>query len=233
MTINITVPALDVVLPWLPRLGSAALLTIALFLVVVTLSGASGLAMALLELPRERIATRRFFSVFSWLFRGIPELVVLLICFLGLPQIGLELGPVQSAVLGFWLVGCAYDYQVFRGALRSVPAGQYEAGRALGLGQWQLLRCVVIPQMFRIALGPWATYAVGALKRMSIASAVSVSEVMYVSKQAISATGKPFEFIFLAFALYASIGSVLLGIELLVARRVDYLKRASDQLVVA
>jgi ABC-type amino acid transport system permease subunit len=89
-----------------------------------------------------------------------------------------------------------------------------------------VLRLVVIPQMARIALGPWATYATGALKRMSIASAVSVSEVMYVTKQAISATGKPFEFIFLAFALYAGISSILLGIEVLVARRMDGLHRA-------
>jgi His/Glu/Gln/Arg/opine family amino acid ABC transporter permease subunit len=225
---------LEIVLPWLPRLGNAALLTVGLFLIVALLSGITGLTMALVELSHDdqdkhaglRRLLGRLFALYSGLFRGIPELVVLLICFLGLPQLGIELGPVQSAVLGFWLVGGAYDYQVFRGALSSVPRGQFEAGRSLGLTPWQVLRLVVIPQMARIALGPWATYATGALKRMSIASAVSVSEVMYVTKQAISATGKPFEFIFLAFALYAGISSILLGIEVLVARRMDGLHRA-------
>ncbi len=225
---------MDIILPWLPRLGNAALLTVGLFLAVALLSGITGLAMALAELVHDdqdkraglRRMLGRLFTLHSGLFRGIPELVVLLLCFLGLPQIGLELGPAQSAVLGFWLVGSAYDYQVFRGALASVPRGQFEAGRSLGLTPWQVLRHIVIPQMGRIALGPWATYATGALKRMSIASAVSVSEVMYVTKQAISATGKPFEFIFLAFALYAGISSILLGIEVLVARRMDGLSRA-------
>lgn len=227
---------MEVLIPWLPRLGSATLLTLGLFLLIALLSGTTGLTMALLEQSggkTSRKVLKWTFTLFSGFFRGIPELVVLFACFLGLAQVGLELGPIQSAVLGFWLVGAAYDYQVFRGALNSVPRGQYEAGRALGLSPWQVLRFVVIPQMFRIALGPWATYATGALKRMSIASAVSVSEIMYVTKQGIAATGKPFEFIFLALVLLAGICSMLLAIEVLVSRHMNFARRVAAAPVIA
>ena len=221
---------MEVLIPWLPRLGSATLLTLGLFLLIALLSGSTGLTMALLEQSggkTSRKVLKWTFTLFSGFFRGIPELVVLF------AQVGLELGPSQSAVRGFWLVGAAYDYQVFRGALNSVPRGQYEAGRALGLSPWQVLRFVVIPQMFRIALGPWATYATGALKRMSIASAVSVSEVMYVTKQGIAATGKPFEFIFLALVLLAGICSMLLAIEVLVSRHMNFARRVAAAPVIA
>ena len=172
------------------------------------------------------------FTLFSGLFRGIPDLVVLFACFLGLAQLGLELSPVQATILGFWLIGSAYDYQVFRGALASVPTGQYEAGRALGLKTWPLMRLIVIPQMLRIALGPWATYATGTLKRMSIASAISVSEVMYITKQAIATTGKPFEFIFIALALLAGICSLLLLVEVLFAAEMNTVHRVAQTPVI-
>src|SRR5690606_41667161 len=67
---------------------------------------------------------------YSWMFRGLPELVVLLFCFLALPQMGLRLTPIQSAVIGLALVASAYEYEILRGALTAVPAQQYEASRS-------------------------------------------------------------------------------------------------------
>jgi len=213
---------LDIIAAWLPRLGQAAALTLGLFAVVACLSATAGLAMALTERVGGRI-----YAAISWFFRGVPELIILLICYLGLPQIKIDLGPVGSAILGFTLIGMVYDYEVFRAALKAVPAGQYDAARALGLTNLQTIRKVVLPQVFRIALTPWMTYATGALKRMSIASAIAVSEIMHVTKQAIAVTDMPFTFIFFAFALYAGVSSLLMIGDLVLNRRLDYLRRAA------
>lgn len=166
----------------------------------------------------------RVYGGISWFFRGVPELIILLICYLGLPQIKVDLGPVGSAILGFSLIGMVYDYEVFRSALAAVPPGQYDAARALGLNTHLTIRKVIMPQVLRIALTPWMTYATGALKRMSIASAVAVSEIMHVTKQAISVTNMPFTFIFFAFALYAGVSSLLMLGDVWLGRRLDYVR---------
>jgi His/Glu/Gln/Arg/opine family amino acid ABC transporter permease subunit len=201
---------MDVVIAWLPRLGQAALVTCGLFAVIAVLSTLAGLAMALSESgPGGRVLARVYLGV-TGVLRGIPELVVLLFCYLGLPMLGVDLGPAGSAILGFALVGCAYDYQVFRGALAAVPAGQIEAARALGLSRWHAM-----------AITPWITYATGAVKRLSIASAIAVAEIMHVTKQAIAVTGQPFQFIVLAMVLYGGLASVMMVAEMVVSRRLQ------------
>ena len=97
-------------------------------------------------------------------------------------------------MLAFALVGAAYDYQVFKGALAAVPVGQYEVGRALGMPAWVVYWKVVLPQMLPLAKKGWITYAIGTVKRIPIASAISVSEILYVTKQGIAATNAPFLF---------------------------------------
>lgn len=206
------------VIAWLPRFGAAALLTCWLFAIIAVLSAVVGLAAAL----GERAGGRRVGSLLGGIggvLRGTPELVVLLACYLGLPRLGIDLGPEGSAILGFALVGAAYDHQVFRGALAALPAGQVEAARALGLSSFHTTLFIVLPQMLRLAITPWITYATGAVKRLSIASAASVAEVMQVTKQAIAVTNQPFEFILLAVAVYAGLASVMMTAELIVSRR--------------
>jgi His/Glu/Gln/Arg/opine family amino acid ABC transporter permease subunit len=214
----------EIVWPWLPRFLEAAWLTLQIFVVVSAMGTAAGLALALLERGAAGRLLRPLAAVYSWIFRATPELVVLLFCFLGLPSLGLEIEPVAAAILGFTLIGAAYEYEVFRGALRAVPAGQYEAARALGIPWPSMMRRIVLPQVLRIAVTPWVTYATGSVKRISIASAVAVSEIMYVTKQAISFTNAPFEFILLATLLYGTMASAMMLLERVLARRFDHLR---------
>lgn len=215
---------IEAVWPWLPRFLDATLLTLRIFLVVSLLGTLAGLLAALLEQTRIGRVTRPVAATYSWIFRATPELVVLLFCFLGLPALAIEISPVPAAILGFTLVGAAYEYEVFRGALKSVPRGQYEAARALGISWRSMILRIVMPQMLRIAVTPWVTYATGSVKRISVASAVAVSEIMFVTKQAIAFADRPFEFTLLATALYATMASVLMVAERLLARRFDHFR---------
>jgi His/Glu/Gln/Arg/opine family amino acid ABC transporter permease subunit len=200
----------EIALAWLPRLLAAAGLTLALAAIIFTLSGTLGLALALATHRRRSRWPARAAAVFSGVFRAVPELVILFFVFFGGVQIGFDPGPLGATIIAFGLVGIAYDLQVFRGALAAVPQGQFEAARALGLGRLRLLGLVILPQMLPIARKGWLTYAIGTVKRVSIASAVSVSEILYVTKQAIATTNAPFLFLSLAAALYMLIVAPLL-----------------------
>ena len=202
---------LEIALAWLPQLFSAAILTLALAAIIFAISGALGLALALLVRSAASPWPRRVAEGFSSIFRSLPELVVLFFLFFGGVQIGLDLGAVGSTIVAFGLVGIAFDYQVFKGALSAIPEGQFDGARALGLSRWRLFGLVILPQMLPLARKGWITYAIATIKRLSIASAVSVSEIMYVTKQAIAATNEPFLFLSIAIGLYILIVTPLLA----------------------
>ncbi|MEJ1160503.1 ABC transporter permease subunit [Prosthecomicrobium sp. N25] len=202
--------ALGLAAAWMPRLLTATALTLAIAAAVFTISAVFGLLLALVNRDAPR-PLRWAIEAFSGVLRAIPELVVLFAVFFGGRQIGAAIDPVASTILAFGLVGIAYDFQVFKGALGVIPEGQFEAGRALGMRPWQVYGAVVLPQLLPIARKGWITYAIGTIKRISIASAISVSELMYVTKQAIAASNAPFLFLSLATGLYVLIVMPLLA----------------------
>lgn len=201
---------MEIAIAWLPRLLTAAVLTIGLSAIVFTLSAVFGLLLSFVHYGREKSALRKGIEAFSAFFRSVPELVVLFLFFFGGPQIGVDFGPIGSTIIAFTLVGIAFDYQVFKGALKVIPFGQYEAGIALGLPRFAVFLKVLVPQVLPLARKGWITYAIGTVKRMSIASAVSVSEILYVTKQGIAATNAPFAFLTIAVGLYILIVTPLL-----------------------
>lgn len=212
--------AVDQVLTFAPRLVDATALTLWLFAVTSALSTLIGAALAVLA-SAIGPAVSWPLAAYSWFMRGLPELVVLLGCYLLLPYAGLDVGPIGAAVIGFTAIGAAYEAEIFRAGLAAVPPGQYEASRALGMPPTVYWRRIVLPQVIRIVAGPWITYATGSIKRISIASAVAVSEIMHVTKQAISVTNRPFTFIVIAVVLYGGMASLLMIAEWSIGRRYD------------
>ena len=209
---------MDLIISLWPRFLDATLLTLGIFVIVSLMSTTIGLLAALTT-----IAAGRWFTVllaaYGWVFRGVPELVILLFCYLALPQLGLQIGPIGAAVLGFTLISTAYEIEIFRSGLAGVHRGQFEAARALGIPLPSVLRRIVLPQVIRIVATPWITYATGSIKRISIASAVAVTEIMQVTKQAIAFSHQPFRLILFAAILYATMASALMIAEIVVARR--------------
>jgi len=110
------------------------------------------------------------------LFRGTPVLLQLYVLYFALAPL-VKLGPFQAAVLGLGLNYAAYEAEVHRGALLSLPSGQSEAARALGLGRLQALRHVLLPQAFRNALPALTNDFVALLKDSSLVSVITVVEL--------------------------------------------------------
>ncbi|MDQ0390473.1 amino acid ABC transporter permease [Labrys monachus] len=209
---------MDVLIAQLPRFAAAAWLTLWMFALVTVLSTVIGAGLAVLsEAAGKWVAAP--LALFGWIFRGLPELVVLLACYLALPAVGLDLGAVGSAILGFTLIGIAYQVEIFRAGLASIDRRLFEATRALGMGWSLTMRRIVLPQVVRIVLPAWATFAAGNVKAFAVASAIAVTEIMAVTRQTIAISDQPFLVILFAAGIYAAMASVLMIFEAFVSRR--------------
>lgn len=129
-----------------------------------------------------RLAPYRWMSLLAqtyiWIFRGTPLLVQLIIIYTGLPQIGIKLSVVESALVGLILNEAAYLAEIIRGGILGVSAGQSNAGRALGLTPAQVMGYVVLPQATRIVIPALGNSVNGLLKTTSVTSVISMEELL-------------------------------------------------------
>ena len=155
-----------------------ALWTIGLIVSTLILGGMIGLLLAVMRLSKRK-ALSRAAEVYVWIFRGTPLLVQLIIIYTGLPQLGLvRFSVIEAAVIGLALNEAAYLSEILRGGILSVAKGQTEAARALGLKPYQIFRKVVLPQALRVIIPPLGNSVNGLLKTTSIASVISMEEVL-------------------------------------------------------
>jgi polar amino acid transport system permease protein len=146
-------------------------------LCAIVLSVILGAAVALAGLSR-RPALRRVNRVYVELFRAIPLLVLLLWVFYGLPVIiGLQLGVFATGVLSLALSDSAFEAEVFRAGIQSVPKGQIEAAKSLGLSWYQQMRLVVMPQAIKVILPALGNQFVYVLKMSSLVSVIGLQEL--------------------------------------------------------
>jgi polar amino acid transport system permease protein len=158
-------------------LFEGALTTIWLTAVSITIGLALGFIIALMRLSRLRLL-RLPALFYIWLFRGTPLLVQLIVIYTGLPQFGIRLSVVESALLGLSLNEAAYLAEVVRAGIEAVPTGQVKAAQALGLRDGQVMRYVVMPQALRIIVPPLGNSVNGLLKTTSITSVISMEELL-------------------------------------------------------
>jgi polar amino acid transport system substrate-binding protein len=152
-----------------------ALVTVLVSLLSFALASPLGIALAILRLYAGK-PLRWLSAGYVELFRGTPLLLQLYVLYFGLADI-VRLNPLTAAVLGLALNYAAYEAEVYRGALSSVPQGQTEAARTLGLTRWQALRHVVFPQALRTALPAVTNDFVALLKDSSLISVITVVEL--------------------------------------------------------
>lgn len=160
-----------------PYLIGGAVTTLWLTAAAIVIGLALGLILALMRRSKQRIVTG-VAQAYVWLFRGTPLLVQLIVIYTGLPQFGIRLGVAESALLGLSLNEAAYLAEIIRSGLLAVPVGQVNAGKALGMRDGQVLRYVVVPQALRIIVPPLGNSVNGLLKTSSMASVISMEELL-------------------------------------------------------
>ena len=118
-------------------------------------------------------------NVFVEFMRATPLILQLIYIYYVLPAAGISLGPLTAAITGLTLHYSAYLSEVFRGGIQSVAKGQQEAALSLGLSRWLAFRKVVLPQATRVVLPTLGNYLISLFKDTSLASVVTVQELMF------------------------------------------------------
>ena len=115
--------------------------------------------------------------------RGTPLLVFIFILYYGLPVIGIQFSSaIVAGIVGITLNFAAYNAEIVRSAIMSVPRGQWEAAASLQMGYFQTLWKIIIPQATRIALPPTFSIFMDIVKGTSLASVITVQELLYSSR---------------------------------------------------
>ncbi|GCA52926.1 amino acid ABC transporter permease (plasmid) [Sinorhizobium meliloti] len=149
------------------------------------------------------------FRPFKWVvrgytdfIRGTPVLVLVLASYYVLSTIGIDLGPFQAGVLALAVFCSSHVGELVRGALQSIPKGQTEAAKAIGLTFAQTFAYVLAPQALRQALPAWVNTAAEMVKASTLLSIIGVSELLLRTQEVISRTFMSLEFYFFAGFLY-------------------------------
>ena len=159
-----------------------ALLALALTVVSMSAAIVIGFFLALGRASRYS-AVRGFVFFYNWLFRATPTLLQLLFVWDALPAVWgvfreTWFSPFLAAFITLALNEAAYMSEIVRAGLMSVDPGQELAGRALGMRRRQILRKVIVPQAVRIVIPPTGNEFITLLKLTSLASVISVSELL-------------------------------------------------------
>lgn len=151
--------------------------TVSISLVAIGFSVAGGIVVALLGLSRHR-ALRAVNRVYVECVRAVPLLVLLLWVYYGLPVVfGLQFGVFTAGVISLALSDSAFQAEIFRAGIQSVPRGQVEAAQALGLRPGQAMRLVILPQAIRRILPALGNQFIYVLKMSSLISVVGLQEL--------------------------------------------------------
>ncbi len=125
--------------------------------------------------------------IFVEIFRNVPLVSLLILVVYGLPEIGITIDYLPSVMIAMILVGASFACEVFRTGINAIPAGQVEAGRAIGLGFFGVLREIVFPQATRAMVQPIVTLFIGILLSSSLAGVVGVmdltAQVSYINNR--------------------------------------------------
>ena len=139
---------------------------------------------------------------FIALFQCVPLLVLLFLVFFGLALYGQDQNPYVAVTLALSLYAGSYLGEIWRGAIEAVPGAQAEAGRALGLRRFQILRLVVLPQAVRLAIPPTVGFLVQLVKNTSLASIVGFAELTQAAQFVNNLTFRPIPVYLTAATIY-------------------------------
>jgi polar amino acid transport system permease protein len=156
--------------------------------------------------------------IYQIIFRGTPLLLQLFIIYYGLPRIGILFSPLTAAIIGFALCSGAYHSEYLRGALMSIPLGQMEAARALGMGKLQTIGSIMLPQMLRRAIPGCTNEITYLIKYSSLAYLVTVIDLTGQGRLIAYAT-------FRFFDVFLIVGLIYLGLVTITNHLLQYVER--------
>ena len=217
----------DVILENLPKLINGAWLTLEL----VVISGLIGVMLSL-PLALMRVSKRRWVQAFPFayifFFRGTPLLIQIFLVYYGASQFDVikesALWPILRepywcAIITFALHTAAYIAELLRGAIQSIPKGELEAGKALGMSYPLMLRRIILPRAFGIMMPSYGNEVILMLKGSALASTITLLDLTGMARTIIARTYTPLEIFLAAGVIYLIISALIIALFRLLERR--------------
>ncbi|BBT19464.1 amino acid ABC transporter permease [Metapseudomonas otitidis] len=174
-------------LDFLPILLKGAVVTLQVTAGSFLLSSVIGLVFALMMVSKVRAVSLFAIGLVN-VIRGLPIIVQLFYIYFVLPDFGIQLSAFQAGVIGLGIAYSAYQAENFRAGIQAIHQGQIEAAESLGMRGAMVMRRVVLPQAFRIALPPYGNTLVMMLKDSSLVSTITVAEMTRAGQLIASST---------------------------------------------
>lgn len=187
----------------LPYIASGMVITAVMVIMAMLVGLVIGIPLAVCQIYGSFV-TRKVAALYIWFFRGVPVLVLMFLFFFGIfgiiesfynnhimdatfnlgplgtitPRARLNIPPFWAAVAVLGLVTAAYQSQIFRGAIQSLPQGQMNAAKALGFTEAKAIRVIILPQALRLSIPGWSNEYSIILKDSAVAFALGTMEIM-------------------------------------------------------
>ncbi len=174
----------EFIIKHIPMYVKAAKLTLSIGFIGIIISILIGLLLSIIRYYKVPVL-HRIAGIYIELSRNTPLLIQLFFLYFGLPQLGIKLHSVTCAVIGLSFLGSSYMAEAFRSGLEATSVTQIEAGISIGLNKRQLIRYVMLPQAFSVAIPSISANIIFLLKETSVFSAVALADLMFVAKDLI------------------------------------------------
>ena len=169
---------MDYIIQILPSILSGLKMTIGVF--VLTLIGSVPLGILVsLALRSDIYLLKWVMNTYVWIMRGTPLLLQIVFVYYGLSLANIMTLPrFEAAVVTFILNYAAYFAEIFRGGIQSIPDGQYDGAKVLGLSKFQTMRKIVLPQVFKIVMPSMGNEVVNLVKDSSLVYVIGLGDLM-------------------------------------------------------
>ncbi|MFF7710811.1 ABC transporter permease subunit [Pseudomonas sp. NPDC007930] len=167
----------------------------------------------------ENVAARAFYQGYVAFFRATPLLVQLVFLYSALPQMGVRLSVMEAAIIGLMLSESPYVAEIVRSSLSAVPGAQWEAARAIGMRPATIMRAIIFPQAFRIAIPPLGNEFVRQLKNTSLVSIISMTELFRATDSLTQTNFRVLEGLAVATLYYLALMVIWTGLQNRLERR--------------
>ena len=196
----------------LPRVLRAALVTLQLSFLSLFFSIILGLVFSTLALSSGKLMNIliRCFVEFT---RGVPQLVQISIIYFALPYIGIYFDEFWTGVVALSFIGAGYTIEIFRNAVLNIEKGQHEAGKILGLNNFQIFIYVLYPQIIKRSLPPITNELINVVKASALLSVISVNEITKIMNDVIFEYFVVIEVLIEATVMYLIIISALVALS--------------------
>ncbi len=207
-----------------PFLWGGVLITLKVFVAAAIGGLFFGTIVAVLRESRHRSVASTLW-VFVWLVRGAPLLLQLLFLYDVLPQFGIRLSSVATAIIGLTIFEAAYMGEIIRGGLHAVEREQIIAGQALGLSQFKISRLIVAPQAMRAIIPPLGTTLIFLVKDTSLASVIALDDLLSRAETVASQNFRFLEVLSAALVMYLVMAAILSAAQQFGERYADFYRR--------